>query len=172
MNPLAGRGRIRSRAMVDAAPVDRHRPGGSSLNRTALLATVHCLFGCAIGEVAGLAIGSALGWGVVATIALAVALAFTSGFALTMLPLLRRGYSLKSAMRTALAADTASIAVMEVTDNALMLLIPGAMQAPLASVHFWTSMTASLVVAGAVAFPVNRWLIARSQGHALAHAHH
>lgn len=146
--------------------------GASALNRTALLATVHCLVGCAIGEIAGLVIGNALGWSVVATIALAVVLAFMSGFALTMLPLLRRGDSLNSAMRIALAADTASIAIMEVTDNALMLLIPGAMQASLASLHFWASMAASLVAAGVVAFPVNRWLIARGRGHALAHTHH
>lgn len=159
-------------ARADAHHVHQPAGGSDSLNRTALLATVHCLLGCAIGEIAGLVIGNALGWSVGATIALAVALAFTSGFALTMLPLLRRGYRLRSALRTALAADTASIAIMEVTDNALMLLIPGAMQAPLASIHFWASMSASLLVAGVVAFPVNRWLIARGQGHALSHAHH
>lgn len=146
--------------------------GGGALNRTALLATVHCLLGCAIGEIAGLVIGNALGWSVVATIALAVALAFISGFALTMLPLLRRGDRLNRAMRIALAADTASIAIMEVTDNALMLLIPGAMQASPTSFHFWASMAASLVLAGVIAFPVNRWLISRGRGHALAHALH
>jgi hypothetical protein len=146
--------------------------GDESLNRTALVATLHCLLGCAIGEVAGLVIGTALGWGNAATIALAVALAFTSGFALTMLPFLRRGYSLKAAARIALAADTASITVMEIVDNALMLAIPGAMDAPIASVHFWVSMLVALAVAGVAAFPVNRWLIARGKGHALAHAHH
>ncbi len=149
-----------------------HHTSRASLNQTAMWATVHCLLGCAIGEVAGLVIGNALGWSTVATIALAVLLAFTSGFALTMLPLLRRGDSMKRAMRIALAADTASIAIMEVTDNALMLLIPGAMQAPLTSLHFWASMAVSLMVAGVVAFPLNRWLISRGQGHALAHAHH
>jgi hypothetical protein len=172
MAATAGPAHTGSRAPLDADRVDQHPRGGDSLNRTALLATMHCLLGCAIGEIAGLVIGSALGWSVVATVALAVALAFTSGFALTMLPLLRRGDSLNRALRTALAADTASITIMEVTDNALMLLIPGAMQAPLASVHFWTSMAVSLVAAGIVAFPVNRWLIALGQGHALAHAHH
>lgn len=172
MNAPRGPERTGSQARAGATHVHHRHSGGDSLNRTALLATLHCLFGCAIGEVAGLVIGSALGWSDFATIALAVALAFTSGFALTMLPLLRRGDSPRSAMRTALAADTASIAIMEVADNALMLLIPGAMQAPLASVHFWASMAASLVVAAVVAFPVNRWLMARGAGHALAHAHH
>ena len=143
-----------------------------SLNRTALVATLHCLAGCAIGEVAGLIIGSALGWSNAATIALAVALAFASGFALTALPFLRRGYPLASALRIALAADAASITIMEVVDNALMLAIPGAMDAPLDSAFFWGSMLFALAVAGLAAFPVNRWLIARGKGHALAHAHH
>lgn len=143
-----------------------------SLNYTALIATVHCLLGCAIGEVAGLSIGTALGWSNGSTIAIAVALAFTSGFALTALPFLRRGYTLKAAFRIALAADAASIAIMEVVDNALMLAIPGAMNAPLDSLHFWGSMAVALGVAGVAAYPVNRWLIARGKGHALAHTHH
>ena len=149
-----------------------HSPGSESLNATALVATLHCLLGCAIGEVAGLLIGTALGWGNVATITLAVTLAFVSGFALTMLPFLRRGYTLNAALRIALAADAASITIMEIVDNALMLAIPGAMDAPLESMHFWGSMLASLVVAGIAAYPVNRWLIARGRGHAIAHAHH
>lgn len=135
--------------------------GGESLNRTAFVATLHCLSGCAIGEVLGLLIGSALGWSNGATIALAVALAFLSGFALTALPLLRRGYPLRAALRIALAADAASITIMELVDNAIMLAIPGAMDAPLDSLHFWASMAFALAVAGLAAYPVNRWLIAR-----------
>lgn len=149
-----------------------HPAAQESLNHTALVATLHCLLGCSIGEVAGLLIGTALGWSNAATIALAVALAFTSGFALTALPFLRRGYSLKAALRVALAADAASITIMEIVDNALMLAIPGAMDAPLDSVHFWASMVVALAVAGVAAYPVNRWLIARGKGHAVVHAHH
>jgi len=150
-------------------------PGGAgaqSLNRITLSATVHCLTGCAIGEVAGMVIGTYLGWGNLETILLAVALAFLSGYALTMMPLLRSGYGVKAATRLALAADTASIAVMEVVDNLLMWVIPGAMDAPLDSGLFWGSLAASLLVAGAAAFPLNRWLIARGRGHALAHGTH
>jgi Domain of unknown function (DUF4396) len=156
------------RDAATAAPP--HAP--ESLDRIALSATLHCLLGCAIGEVAGLLIGTTLGWGNGATIALAVALAFTSGFALTALPFLRRGYPLRAALRIALAADAASITIMELVDNALMLAIPGAMDAPLDSLHFWGSMTLALGVAGLAAFPVNRWLIARGRGHAVAHAAH
>lgn len=146
--------------------------GGESLNHIALVATLHCLLGCAIGEVAGLLIGTALGWSNGATIALAVGLAFLSGFGLTALPFLRRGYALKAALKIALAADAASITIMEIVDNALMLAIPGAMDAPVDSLFFWASMAAALAVAGVAAYPVNRWLIARGKGHALAHAHH
>jgi hypothetical protein len=143
-----------------------------SLNRTAFLATVHCLTGCAIGEVAGLVIGTALGLGSGATIALAVALAFAFGFALTAWPFVRQGHSLRAALGIAFAADTASIALMELVDNAFMLAIPGAMDAGLGDPLFWGSMAASLVVAGIAAFPLNRWLIARGLGHAVAHGHH
>lgn len=146
--------------------------GGESLNRIALVATLHCLLGCAIGEVAGLVIGTALGWSNGATIALAVGLAFLSGFGLTAIPFLRRGYALKAALRIALAADAASITIMEIVDNALMLTIPGAMDAPIDSLFFWASMAVALGIAGVVAYPVNRWLIARGKGHAFAHAHH
>jgi Domain of unknown function (DUF4396) len=145
---------------------------GAGLNRVALSATVHCLTGCAIGEVLGMAIGTWLGWGTGATIGLAVTLAFAFGYALTMLPLLRSGMKMRAAVRVALAADTASITIMEIVDNSLMLAIPGAMSAGLASPLFWGSLAVSLVVAGAAAYPVNRWLIARGRGHALAHAHH
>lgn len=146
--------------------------GAESLNRTAWMATLHCLAGCAIGEVAGLLIGTALGWSNGATIVLAVVLAFLSGFALTAVPFLRRGYDIRSALRIALAADAASITIMEIVDNAIMLAIPGAMNAPVDSLHFWASMAFALAVAGVAAFPVNRWLIARGKGHAVAHAHH
>jgi len=144
----------------------------TDLNRVALSATVHCLTGCAIGEVLGMVIGTWLGWGTAATIGLAVTLAFAFGYALTMLPLLRSGMKVRPAVRVALAADTASITIMEIVDNSLMLAIPGAMSAGLTSPLFWGSLAVSLVVAGAAAYPVNRWLIARGRGHALAHAHH
>lgn len=152
--------------------VDTSAGSVESLNYTALVATLHCLLGCAIGEVAGLLIGTALGWGNAATIALAVVLAFGSGFVLTALPFVRRGYALKTALRIALAADAASITLMEIVDNALMLAIPGAMNAPIDSFLFWASMLVSLAVAGVAAYPLNRWLIAKGKGHALAHVHH
>jgi hypothetical protein len=136
------------------------------------MATLHCLLGCAIGEVAGLLIGTALGWGNASTIALAVVLAFVSGFGLTALPLLRAGMAPRQALRIALAADAASITIMELVDNALMLSIPGAMDASIDSPLFWASMLVALAIAGVAAYPLNRWLIARGKGHALAHAHH
>jgi hypothetical protein len=144
----------------------------TSVNRIALSATLHCLIGCAIGEVAGMVIGTALGWGNLETIVLALALAFVSGYALTVLPLLRHGYGLRSATRVALAADTASIAVMEIVDNALMWAIPGAMDAALDSWLFWAALAASLAVAAVAAFPINRWLVRSGRGHALAPGHH
>ena len=147
-----------------------HHGHASSLNRTAWSATLHCLTGCAIGEVLGMVIGTALGWGNGATIALAVVLAFLFGYALTLRPLLKMGFA--TAARLALAADTASITVMEIVDNAIMLVIPGAMDAGLASVLFWGSLAFSLAIAALAAFPVNRWLIARGRGHAVVHAHH
>lgn len=149
-----------------------HRAHGGDLNRIALVATLHCLTGCAIGEIAGMVLGSVLGWSSAQTIALAVTLAFVTGFAMTALPFLLRGYGVRAALRIALLADTASIAVMEIVDNALMLVIPGAMDAGLASPVFWGSLALSLAVAAAAAWPVNRWLIARGRGHALAHSHH
>ena len=142
-----------------------------SLNRTAWSATLHCLTGCAIGEVLGMVIGTGLGWGNAATIALAVVLAFIFGFALTLLPLLEvMGFG--SALKLALAADTASITVMEIVDNAIMLAIPGAMAAGLDTALFWGSLAFALAVAALAAFPVNRWLIARGKGHAVVHAQH
>jgi hypothetical protein len=146
--------------------------GHASLNATAWSATLHCLTGCAIGEVAGMVIGTALGWGNGATIALAVALAFFFGYALTMLPLLKTGMPVKQVAGLALASDTASITIMEIVDNAIMLAIPGAMDAPLDSVLFWGSLAVALAIAAVAAFPVNRWLIARGRGHAIVHAQH
>ncbi|MDP8953175.1 MAG: DUF4396 domain-containing protein [Actinomycetota bacterium] len=145
---------------------------GTSLNRLAFSATGHCLTGCAIGEVLGMVIGTALGWGNVSTIALAVVLAFFFGYALTMLPLLRSGLALGAVLPLALAADTLSITVMEIVDNAVMLVIPGAMEAGLMSPLFWGSLAFALVVAFMVAFPVNRYLIARGRGHAVVHQYH
>ena len=144
----------------------------ASLNRVALSATIHCLTGCAIGEVAGMVIGTALGWSNAATIALAVALAFTTGYAFTIFPLLRSGFGLKRAFGLALAADTLSVTIMEIVDNLIMLAIPGAMDASLSEPLFWGSLAAALVIAGVAAYPANRWLISRGKGHALVHAHH
>jgi hypothetical protein len=143
-----------------------------SLNRTAFAATLHCLTGCAIGEVLGLIIGTALGWSNPATIALSVVLAFAFGYSLTMLPLLRSGLTLAVALPLAFASDSLSIAVMELADTAVILAIPGAMNAGLASWLFWASLGFALLVAFAFAYPLNRYLIARGQGHAVVHGHH
>ena len=149
-----------------------HGTGTTSPNMLAFSATAHCLTGCAIGEVLGVVIGTALGWGDFATIALAVVLAFFFGYLLTMLPLLRSGMAFGAVLPLAFASDTVSIAVMEVVDNAILLLIPGAMEAGLGSFLFWGSLAFALVVAGAVAFPVNLYLIRRGKGHAVVHRHH
>ncbi|HXQ89085.1 MAG TPA: DUF4396 domain-containing protein [Solirubrobacterales bacterium] len=140
-----------------------------SLNAVAFSATVHCLTGCAIGEVAGLAIGTALGFSDPATIVLAVVLAFLFGYGLTSLPLLRSGMALGAVVPIAFASDTLSIATMEVVDNLIILAVPGAMEAGLDSLLFWGSLAFALLVAGLVALPVNRWLIARGKGHAVVH---
>jgi hypothetical protein len=145
---------------------------GRELTRLAVSATVHCLTGCAIGEVLGMVIGTALGWGDWPTVALAVVLAFFFGYSLTIGPVLRSGLPFRQAVQVALAADTVSIGVMEVVDNAVMLGVPGAMEAGLASVLFWASLAFSLAVAFVVTVPVNRWLIGRGRGHAVVHAHH
>jgi hypothetical protein len=142
---------------------------GRALDAMALSATLHCLTGCAIGEVLGMVIGTALGWSEWPTIALAVALAFLFGYTFTSVPLLRAGLAFATVVPIALASDTISIAIMEVVDNAIMLLIPGAMEASLTNVLFWGSLSVALVVAGAAAFPANRWLLARGKGHAAVH---
>jgi len=144
----------------------------SSLNRTAFSATLHCLTGCAIGEVLGIVIGTALGWSNVATIVLAIVLAFFFGYGLTMLPLLRTGMALGAVLPLAFASDTLSITVMEIVDNLIIVVIPGAMDAGLGSVLFWGSLAFALAVAFVAAFPVNRYLISRGKGHAVVHKHH
>ena len=143
-----------------------------AIGRLALSATAHCLTGCAIGEVLGMVIGTALGWHDLETIALAVVLAFGFGYGLTMRPLLAAGVPFAQATRLALAADTVSIAVMEAVDNGVMLAIPGAMDAHLTDAFFWGSLAAALGIAFVAALPVNYWLIRRGAGHAVVHAHH
>ncbi|MBE2315736.1 DUF4396 domain-containing protein [Solirubrobacter sp. CPCC 204708] len=142
---------------------------GRALTNTAISATLHCLTGCAIGEILGMAIGTALGFSRWGTVALAVGLAFLFGYALTSLPLLRAGLAVSAVIPIALASDTFSIAVMEIIDNGVMLLVPGAMEAGLGSVFFWGALAFALSVAFVVALPVNRWLIARGKGHAAVH---
>ena len=149
-----------------------HSTPAQSLNRTAFQATVHCLTGCAIGEVLGLVIGTALGWDDLPTIVLAIVLAFVFGYSLTMFPLLRSGLALRAALGAAFAADTISITVMEVVDNAIIVAVPGAMDAGLTSLLFWASLAFALAVAFVVTLPVNRWLIGRGLGHAAVHGHH
>jgi hypothetical protein len=144
--------------------------GSRSLNALAFSATAHCLTGCAIGETVGMVIGSAAGWSNAATVVLSVALAFVFGYSLTSVPLLRSGLRLGAVVPLALASDTISIAIMEIVDNALILLIPGAIDAGVGDLLFWGSLSVALVVAGICAFPVNRWLIARGRG--CAHGHH
>jgi hypothetical protein len=140
--------------------------------RTAITATLHCLTGCAIGEVLGMVIGTAFGWGNAATVVLSIALAFLFGYSLTMRPVLRAGLALGAAIPIAFASDTVSIAVMELIDNAFVLVIPGAMDAGLTSALFWGSLAASLVLAFVVTVPVNRALISRGKGHAVVHRFH
>jgi hypothetical protein len=160
---------------MEATATDSHHhhaplpTSGRALDQVALSATLHCLTGCAIGEVAGVAIGTALGWSDLGTIALAIALAFLFGYSLTSLPLLRAGLALATVIPIAFASDTLSIATMEVVDNAIILVIPGAMEAGLGDVLFWGSLASALVIAGMAAFPVNRWLLRRGKGHAAVH---
>jgi hypothetical protein len=145
---------------------------GGSTNSMALGATLHCLTGCAIGEILGLIIGTALGLSNVATIALAVALAFLFGYSLSTLPLLKAGLALGTALSVVLAADTLSILTMEIVDNLVMAVIPGAMNAGLVNVVFWIGMMIALTAAFFAAFPVNRYLLQRGKGHALTHQYH
>ena len=149
---------------------EHHAP--PSLTRQAVAATVHCLTGCAIGEVLGMVLTAWWGWGNAASIGLSIVLAFAFGYSLTLLPLLRAGLGLRRSTQLALAADTLSIVTMELMDNAVVLAVPGAMEAGLTDALFWGSLAVSLLVAFVVTVPVNRWLIARGRGHAVVHAHH
>ena len=160
---------------MEAAAHSRHQDraplptSGAALNSVAFSATLHCLTGCAIGEVTGMIIGTALGFSDWGTIGLAVALAFLFGYTLTSLPLLRAGLALSVVVPIALATDTFSIAVMEIVDNGIMLAIPGAMHAGVGDILFWGALSVALVVAGVIAYPVNRWLITKGRGHAVLH---
>jgi hypothetical protein len=154
-----------------AADLERHEmpTEGAALNGLALSATLHCLTGCAIGEIAGMVIGTAAGLSNVTTIVLSIALAFLFGYSLTSLPLLRAGLALGAVIPIALASDTLSIGLMETVDNLIMVVVPGALHAGLGDILFWGSLSFALAVAGAAAFPLNRWLIARGKGHAAVH---
>jgi hypothetical protein len=151
---------------------DHETPTGPALTRLAISATLHCLTGCAIGEVLGMVLGTWWGWSDAATIVLAVALAFLFGYSLTIWPVLRSGLPLKTAVTVALTADTVSILTMEIVDNAILLAIPGAMQAGLTSPVFWGSLAVALAVAFVVTVPVNRAMIGRGRGHAAVHRYH
>jgi hypothetical protein len=160
--------------MEAATHTDQHQhhempTSGGALTKVAISATLHCLTGCAIGEVAGMLIGTALGFSNLGTIVLSIALAFAFGYGLTSLPLLRAGLALSAVVPIALASDTLSIATMEIVDNAIMVSVPGAMNAGLGQLLFWGSLAFALVIAGALAVPVNRWLIGRGKGHAVVH---
>jgi hypothetical protein len=143
-----------------------------SLNRSALQATVHCLTGCAIGEVVGMIVATALGWGNAASIAISIVLAFFFGYSLTLGPIIRANVPIRRAAGLALASDTLSITTMEIVDNVFILVVPGAIAAGLSDALFWWSLGVSLVIAFVAAFPVNRWLIARGRGHAVMHELH
>jgi hypothetical protein len=145
---------------------------GDNLNAMARSATLHCLSGCALGEVTGLVIGTALGLGTVITIALAVGLAFLFGYALSTLPLLKAGMGFFAALSVVFAADTLSITVMEIVDNVVMAIIPGAMEAGIVNPVFWISMPIALTVAYFAAYPVNKYLLTKNKGHALLMNHH
>jgi hypothetical protein len=146
--------------------------GGQSLNRLAFSATTHCLTGCATGEVLGMVLGTAFGWSNGATIVASIVLAFICGYSLTSYPLLRAGLGLRRTAPLAFASDTLSITTMEIVDTLIVVLIPGAVNAGLGDALFWWSLALALVIAGAFAFPVNRWLLSRGKGHAVVHEYH
>ena len=146
--------------------------GHESLNRSAVRATAHCLTGCAIGEILGMVIATALGWSNAASITISVVLAFLFGYALTLGPILRAGVPMQRAARLTIASDTVSIATMEIVDNAFILIVPGAMASGLSDGLFWWSLIVSLMIAFVVTVPVNRWLISRGRGHAVVHHLH
>lgn len=142
------------------------------MNKMAVQATLHCLLGCSIGEIAGMMLGAHYGLDDLLTVVISIVLAFISGYALSLLPLVRAGMTLSQSMKLVLAADTLSITVMEVVDNAVMYFTPGAMNAGLNDMHFWFSMTIALAIAFIAAYPVNKYLLERGKGHALTHEHH
>ena len=158
--------------MAEHAETHQHGDEQQSLNLSAFSATVHCLTGCAIGEVLGMILATWWGWGNFASIVLSIALAFFFGYSLTIGPVLRAGVPFRRALPVAFASDTASISVMEIVDNAFILLVPGAIAAGLSDALFWWSLGTSLVIAFVCALPVNRWLSARGRGHAVVHAYH
>ncbi len=158
-----------TRRLQPTATRKHHDHGGGSLNRLAASATLHCLTGCAIGEVVGMAIAAALGWGTVASIALAVGLAFLFGYTLTSIPLFKAGLTFAAALPIILATDTVSIAIMEVIDNAIVLLVPGAMEASVLDPLLWGSIALGFAVAFPFAWWANRYMLARGKGHALVH---
>jgi len=167
-------GHMESNAYAEHERHGHHRHGplptsGRALDAVAFSATLHCLTGCAIGEIVGMVVGTALGFSDWGTVALAVALAFLFGYSLTSLPLLRAGMALGAVVPIALATDTFSIATMEIVDNAIMVAVPGAMDSGVGDILFWGALSVALVVAGVIAFPVNRWLIMRGKGHAVLH---
>ncbi|MFJ5997272.1 DUF4396 domain-containing protein [Streptomyces sp. NPDC092370] len=153
-----------------------HEPGkrahGTASWGTAVKATLHCLTGCVVGEILGMVIGTALGWGNVPTMVLAIGLAFLFGYSFTLIAVVRSGLDLKAAIRIALAADTVSIAVMELVDNLIIALTPGAMDAHLSDGLFWSALLGGFAVAFLITTPVNKWMIGRGEGHAVVHAHH
>lgn len=146
--------------------------GGASLNRTAFSATVHCLTGCAIGEILGMVLSTWWGWSNTGNVVLSISLAFVFGYSLTMLPLLRGGLTLRRSLPLAFASDTLSIGTMELFDTLILLIVPGAINAGLGEPLFWSSLAGALFVAFWAAFPVNRALIARGKGHAVIHSYH
>ena len=152
------------------APAGGHGHGTSW--STAVKATLHCLTGCAIGEILGMVIGTALMWGNVSTMILAISLAFVFGYSFTLFAVVRAGLSLKAAVKVALAADTVSIAVMELVDNAIIALTPGAMDAHLSDGLFWSALLGGFAIAFLITTPVNKWMIGRGKGHAVVHAYH
>ena len=171
MNDAHDHGRHSSHAATD---VDHaaHAAAPAELNRLAASATNHCLTGCVLGEVTGMTIATALGWGDLSSIALAVALAFLFGYSLTSLPLLRARLSVAAIVPIALAADTVSIAIMELIDNGFILLVPGAMEAGLGDARFWAPLLGGFAIAWPFAFAVNRAMIRRGKGHAVVHEYH
>jgi hypothetical protein len=169
--PAGGHGEHHGDQHGDHGHGHHHGPGPASWAMAAK-ATLHCLTGCAIGEILGMVIGTALMWGNVPTMILAIALAFLFGYSFTLFAVRRAGLDLKAAIKVALAADTVSIAVMELVDNGIIALVPGAMDAHLSDALFWYALLGGLAIAFVLTTPVNKWMIGRGKGHAVVHAYH